>query len=60
MNYLVIEGFKDAADKFQRESGCEASVELKSIEERMKIRCAIQQGKVDEAIRLVNNLDPEV
>ncbi|KAJ3068942.1 hypothetical protein HDU98_007958 [Podochytrium sp. JEL0797] len=60
MNYLVIEGYKDAVEKFAEESGLEPSVDLSSIEERMKIRAAIQEGKIDEAMERVNELDPEI
>ena len=60
MNYLVIEGYKDAAEKFSRESGISPNIDLTSIEDRMNIRNAIQSGDVDGAIEKVNDLDPEV
>ncbi|KAJ3403249.1 phosphatidylserine decarboxylase [Chytriomyces confervae] len=60
MNYLVIEGYKDAVEKFAEESGLSPNVDLDSIEERMKIRAAIQEGRIDEAIERVNDLDPEI
>ncbi|KAJ3296913.1 Glucose-induced degradation complex subunit [Rhizoclosmatium sp. JEL0117] len=60
MNYLVIEGYKDAVEKFSQESGLPPNVDLSSIEERMKIRAAIQEGRIDEAIERVNDLDPEI
>jgi len=60
MNYLVIEGYKDAAEKFSQESGLQPSVDLLYIEERMNIRNTIQSGNIDEAIEKVNDLDPEV
>ncbi|KAI8815076.1 hypothetical protein BJ742DRAFT_782264 [Cladochytrium replicatum] len=44
MSYLVIEGYKDAAEKFSLESGISAAIDLSSIEDRMKIRNAVQCG----------------
>ena len=60
MDYLVIEGFKSAAEEFSRESGISSSVDLDSIESRMTIREALQRGDVSEAIARVNDLNPEV
>lgn len=60
MDYLVIEGYKDAAERFSSESGLSPQVDLESIENRMKIRSAIQRGDVEDAIGRVNELDPEV
>lgn len=60
MDYLVIEGYKDAAERFSSESGLNPQVDLESIENRMIIRSAIQRGDVEDAIGRVNELDPEV
>lgn len=60
MDYLVIEGYKDAADCFSRESGLKPFVDSDSILNRMIIRGAIQRGDIDDAIGRVNELDPEV
>ena len=60
MDYLVIEGYKDAAERFSMESGLSPQVDLESIENRMNIRSAIQRGDVEDAIGRVNELDPEV
>jgi hypothetical protein len=60
MNYLVIEGYKDAAENFSLETGLKPSVDLSSIQDRMNIRNDIQQGNVESAIQRVNDLDPEV
>jgi hypothetical protein len=60
MDYLVIEGYKDAAECFADETGLDPNVELASIENRMQIRSAIQRGDVEDAIGRVNELDPEV
>ncbi|XP_078041106.1 GID complex subunit 8 homolog protein Houki [Augochlora pura] len=60
MNYFVTEGFKEAAEKFQQESGAEPTVELNSVDDRIRIRDAIQNGRIQEAIDLVNQLHPEL
>ncbi|KAF9292544.1 hypothetical protein BGZ68_003450 [Mortierella alpina] len=59
MNYLIIEGFKDAAEKFSQESGTKPPVNLESIQDRMVVRTAIQRGQIEEAIERVNDLNPE-
>lgn len=38
MNYLVVEGYRDAAAHFLEESGTEPKVDLRTIEERVAIR----------------------
>ncbi|KAI7824742.1 CTLH/CRA C-terminal to lish motif domain-containing protein [Gamsiella multidivaricata] len=60
MNYLIIEGYKDAAEKFSQESGAKPPVNLESIQDRMVVRTAIQRGNIEEAIERVNDLNPEI
>ncbi|KAK6634209.1 Glucose-induced degradation protein 8-B [Polyplax serrata] len=60
MNYLVTEGFKEAAEKFQQESGISPGTALDSLDERIKIRDAIQSGAIQEATAMVNELHPEL
>lgn len=60
MDYLVIEGYKTAAEEFSREAGMESPVDFESIESRMNIREALQRGDVSDAITRVNDLNPEV
>ncbi|KAF9123482.1 hypothetical protein EC957_005324 [Mortierella hygrophila] len=60
MNYLIIEGYKDAAEKFSQESGAKPPVNLESIQNRMVVRTAIQRGHIEEAIERVNDLNPEI
>lgn len=38
MNYLVVEGYREAAEHFVEESGTEAKVDLNTIEDRVAIR----------------------
>ncbi|XP_031629481.1 glucose-induced degradation protein 8 homolog [Contarinia nasturtii] len=58
MNYLVTEGFKEAAEKFQAEAGVEPSVPLNTLDNRILIREAVQSGRIQEATHLVNKLHP--
>lgn len=60
MNYLVTEGFKEAAEKFQQESGVLPTVELHSLDDRIRIRDAIMTGRIQEATALINQLHPEL
>ncbi|XP_005096701.1 glucose-induced degradation protein 8 homolog [Aplysia californica] len=60
MNYLVTEGFKEAAEKFSAESGISPTVNLDTLDDRIRIREAILEGRVMEAISLINSLYPEL
>ena len=59
-NFRVTEGFKEAAEKFAVEAGFKAPAELERLDERIKIRDAIQAGKIQEATALVNQLHPDL
>lgn len=60
MDYLVIEGYKSAAEEFSEEASLTPPVDFESIESRMDIREALQRGDVEDAITRVNDLNPEV
>lgn len=67
MNYLVIEGYKDAAECFQADLAASPSkpahrpnINFSSIEGRMLIRSAIQQGRIEEAVTRINDFDCEI
>jgi molybdopterin-guanine dinucleotide biosynthesis protein len=60
MDYLVIEGYKSAAEEFSQEARLTPPVDFESIESRMEIREALQRGDVEDAISRVNELNPEV
>jgi hypothetical protein len=59
LDYLVIEGHKTAAEHFSSEANLPSPVDLDSIESRVSIREALQRGDVENAIMLLNDLDPE-
>ncbi|KAJ0257979.1 Protein GID8 [Hirschfeldia incana] len=60
MNFLVTEGFVEAADKFQKESGTKPEIDLATITDRMAVKKAVQNGNVEDAIEKVNDLNPEI
>ena len=67
LNYLVIEGFKEAAEEFIQESGLNEDdgeginyLDLGSIDYRLKVRQSIQSGEISSAVRELNNFDPEI
>lgn len=59
-DFCPTEGFKEAAEKFRMESGIEPSVDLDSLDERIKIREMILKGQIQDAIALINSLHPEL
>mmetsp|Transcript_11166 Transcript_11166/g.19086 ORF Transcript_11166/g.19086 Transcript_11166/m.19086 type:complete len:238 (-) Transcript_11166:379-1092(-) len=60
MNFLVTEGYVEAAETFENESGTSPGVDLSSIADRTAIRKAVQSGDVEDAIERVNDLNPEI
>jgi glucose-induced degradation protein 8 len=58
MNYLVIEGYKDAAESFRDEAGVDPGIDLASISDRMATRAALQRGDVQAAMERANELNP--
>ncbi|KAL8143904.1 hypothetical protein V2J09_016936 [Rumex salicifolius] len=59
MNFLVTEGYVDAAEKFRMESGTE-HIDLATITDRMAVKKAVQCGNIEDAIEKVNDLNPEI
>lgn len=55
-----VQGYVEAAQTFEKESGTQPGVDLGAITDRMEIRKAVQSGNVEEAIERVNDLNPEV
>lgn len=60
MDYLVIEGYKTAAEEFSKEAEVKTAFDFQTIEDRTNIREALQDGDVEGAITRVNDLNPEV
>ncbi|RPA82637.1 hypothetical protein BJ508DRAFT_414053 [Ascobolus immersus RN42] len=60
MNYLITEGYEEAAIKFAQEANLATSVKYNGIGERRKIRNAIQAGDIKSAIKMINGLNPQL
>ncbi|GER31638.1 LisH and RanBPM domains containing protein [Striga asiatica] len=60
MNFLVTEGYVEAAEKFRLESGTAPGMDLATITDRMAVKKAVQSGNVEDAIEKVNDLNPEI
>lgn len=69
MDYLISEGFKEAAERFKTEANIDTEkvFEIKSysesneqIDQRIAVRSAIENGNIDQAIRLINDYYPEL
>jgi len=58
MNWLVVEGHKEAAERFQEESGTNAG-SLDAIGDRRAVRMAIERGDVPSALALAEPLLPD-
>ena len=58
--FCISEGFKEAAEKFKDEAGIKRNVELSGMDSRIKIRDAIQAGRVAEATSMVHQMYPEL
>lgn len=53
-----VEGFKEAAEKFEQEAGISSPLKLNTLGNRIKVIEAVQSGKMQEAITLINQLYP--
>jgi hypothetical protein len=60
LDYLMVEGFQDAAQCFATEARLEASNDLSAVAKRMTIRKTLEAGDVAKAFDLVNDLNPAV
>jgi len=60
MNYLVTEGFKDAAQNFQQESRTDPGIDLETLDPRIRILESIQCGEIQEAVGMINSYKPEL
>jgi hypothetical protein len=60
MNFLILEGYKDAAISFSQEAGLPADLDWGLIDHRIVIRKLIVDGNIEEAINHINDYNPEV
>lgn len=68
MDYLISEGFKEAAECFKTEANINSekvfeinySETDEQIDQRIAVRSAIENGNIELAIRLINDYYPEL
>ena len=61
MDYLVREGFKEAATNFASEANVTPPpYDTSLMDQQTSIRGAVESGDVPRAMELVNDLDPEI
>ena len=60
MEYLISEGYPEAAQRFALEANIEPELDVDSIQERVEIREAIASGHIQSAIEKINELNPQV
>lgn len=60
MDYLISEGYPEAAQRFALEANIEPELDVDSIQERVEIREAIASGDIQSAIEKINELNPQV
>jgi len=58
MDYLVREGYKEAAEKFEKEAKVEVLPKVDQLEQKTEIKNAILSGEIKKAISLINDLRP--
>lgn len=60
MEYLISEGYPEAAQRFALEANVQPELDVDSIQERVDIREAISSGDIQSAIEKINELNPQV
>ena len=60
MDYLISEGYPEAAEKFATEANLSPQVDFDSISQRVEIRNLIHEGDIKSAIEKINDLSPQV
>ncbi|XP_010492332.1 PREDICTED: glucose-induced degradation protein 8 homolog [Camelina sativa] len=60
MNLFVVEGYLEAVEKFERESGTKPEVESASIAGRLAVVKAIRSGDLEVAVEKLKVLNPEI
>ncbi|PHJ18529.1 hypothetical protein CSUI_007642, partial [Cystoisospora suis] len=60
LNFFTVHGFQASAEEFSRETGLEPDMPLASIARRSQIREAVLEGRMQEAISLINEVHPDI
>ena len=59
-NYFIIQGYKEALNKFINETGIKVEYDENLLNERVIIRNLIMNGKIEEAINEINNINCQI
>lgn len=60
LNFFTVNGFGEAAAEFAEETGLQPDMPLASITRRSQIREAVLEGRMEEALRLIDLVDPQI
>jgi hypothetical protein len=60
MEYLIREGFREAAIEFQKETGISADIDQAVIDSQIDIRQSVEKGDIQKAIETTNDLDSSI
>lgn len=61
LDYLLVEGYSDAANKFSSESGLNLrDNKFDNISERTEVKNYIKSGDIIKSIELINEINPDV
>ncbi|WFC99665.1 hypothetical protein MYAM1_002410 [Malassezia yamatoensis] len=60
LDYLLVQGRKEAAETFSNETGLSLEMESSDLDARVEIRKILLRGDVAEAMECVNELNPEI
>lgn len=60
MEYLVKEGFKEAVMAFEEDAHVNPGVNLTVLDDQIRIREAVERGRIQDAIELVNRVNPTI
>lgn len=60
LDYLIIEGYTDAATKFSKDTGIDMDSSTNLIKDRKSIKDLIRNGEISPAIDLINEINPDI
>lgn len=60
MEYLVKEGFKEAVMAFEEDAHVNPGVNLTVLDDQIRIREAVERGRIQDAIEFVNRVNPTI
>jgi len=54
----LLEGYQEAAEHFQNEASVEPGEDVSTLQERMQVREAVQNGHIENAVQLIDSHFP--